>query len=237
MACLDQTVARTTRPMTNLLLLLASVVASWWIYVPVHELLHAAGCAASGGEVRSLTISASYGGGILSRWLPWVHAGGEYAGRLTDFSTGRSDLRYLATDAAPYLLTVLLGVPLLRLASRRGSPLMAGAALVLALAPFLSVTGDYYEMGSILVTRAASPFDSPPEPSETPGGVMGLRSDDLPALLGRLLGGGLPPVADPPGGATGAIGVIAMAFLTGLGLAEITYSTGSLVARRLFRDS
>ena len=75
----------------------------------------------------------------------------------------RSDLVYLATDAAPFVLTVVVGVPLLRGPSprwgpareaRATGPLLArsalfGAALPIAFAPFLSLTGDYYEMGSI----------------------------------------------------------------------------------------
>src|SRR2546422_938155 len=98
LACLDQAVAGAARPSASLLLLLSSVVASWWVYVPVHELLHAVACVISGGEVRTLNISPIYGGVYLSRWLPWVQAGGEYAGRLSDFSTRRSDLRYLTID-------------------------------------------------------------------------------------------------------------------------------------------
>ena len=159
--------------------------------MPVHELLHAVACVISGGEVRTLNISPIYGGVYLSRWLPRVQAGGEYAGRLSDFSTRRSDLRYLTIDAAPYLLTIIFGVPLLRLATRRRSTLLAGPALVLALVPFLSLTGDYYEMGSIVVTRSVVPLDPPPEPSETPRGVMKLRSDDLPSLIGRIVRDGV----------------------------------------------
>ena len=113
--------------------------------------------------MRQVAIAPLYGGRLLSEWLPLVEVSSEHAGRLTDFSTGRSDLRYLATDLAPYLLSIL-GVPLLRLATRRRSAFWVGAALVLALAPFMSLAGDYYEIGSILVTRAASPLEPPPEP-------------------------------------------------------------------------
>src|SRR5262249_2715862 len=71
------------------------MLAGWWIYVPVHELLHAAGCRLTGGGVTRLEIGAVYGGALLSRVLPFVVAGGEDAGRLSGFDTHRSDRIYL----------------------------------------------------------------------------------------------------------------------------------------------
>jgi hypothetical protein len=233
-SCLSATVADSARPWTGLLCLLLSVVAAWWIYVPAHELLHAAACSLSGGEVRKLTISPMYGGVLLSRWLVFVQPGSEYAGRLSDFSTGRSDLRYLAIDGAPYVLSIVLGVPLLHLATRRRSKLLAGPALVLALVPFLSLTGDYYEMGSIVVTRSVAPFDPPPEPWETPGGVMKLRSDDLPSLIGRIFQDGARFVGDVPGGALGTVAFVAISFSLGLGFALMTYSAGGIMSGWFF---
>ena len=229
-SCLSATVADSAQPWTGLLCLLLSVMAAWWIYVPAHEFLHAAACSLSGGEVRKLTISPIYGGVLLSHWLTFVQPGGEYAGRLSDFSTGHSDLRYLAIDAAPYLLSIVLGVPLLRLATLRRSRLLAGPALVLALVPFLSLTGDYYEMGSIVVTRAVLPFDQPPEPWETPGGLMKLRSDDLPSLIGRMVHDGARFAGDVPGGAVGAGAFVAISFGLGLVLALMTYAAGGMMS-------
>jgi hypothetical protein len=92
----------------------AGFFASWWIYVPLHELLHALGCWATGGRVWRLEIDALYGASLVRRVFPFVEVGSSYAGRLTGFDTGGSDLVFLATDFAPYVLTILIGVPLLR---------------------------------------------------------------------------------------------------------------------------
>jgi hypothetical protein len=125
------------------------LVAGWWLYVPLHELLHAAGCVLAGGTVSRLEIDPLYGGGLLARIFPFVHSGSDYAGRLSGFDTRGSDLVYLATDLAPFLLTLFPGVWALRRAARRGKPLLWGASLPFALAPFLSITGDAYEIGSL----------------------------------------------------------------------------------------
>jgi hypothetical protein len=136
--------------------------AGYWLYVPVHELLHAFGCWATGGQVTRLEISPIYGAALLERWFPFVAVGSEYAGQLTGFDTHGKDLVYLATDGAPFLLSIFAGVPLFRRllgSSGRTSLLWAlgfGAALPIAFAPFISLAGDYYEMGSVLVSRGAS---------------------------------------------------------------------------------
>jgi hypothetical protein len=129
------------------------LVAGWWLYVPAHELFHAAACWAAGGSVTRLEISPLYGGALLARWLPFVVSGSEYAGRLSGFDTAGSDGIYLATDLGPFLLTLFPGVWLMRRAALSGRPAVWGFALPWALAPFLSLTGDAYEIGSILVTR------------------------------------------------------------------------------------
>lgn len=221
------------RPVPSLLALILSAAVAWYLYVPAHELLHAAGCVLSGGEVRRLAIHPAYGGALLSAILPFVESEGTYAGRLSGFSTGRSDLRYLATDAAPFILTIALGVPLIRLAARRPSPAMTGAAAVLALAPFISLTGDYYEMGSILVTRAASPFETPPEPGDPATGLMRLRSDDLIALSASLARASRAELDEIPGGPIGAALLTAAGAAVGLSLAVATYGAGGLVSDRL----
>ncbi len=202
------------------------MLAGWWLYVPVHELLHAAACRLAGGEVTRLQIAPLYGGALLARLLPFVAAGGAYAGRLAGFDTRGSDLVYLATDLGPYLLTVFPGVWWLRRAARSaqgagsrgtgqepghrdgrampalppptaGAPggpgragarrgtharraVLFGAALPVALAPFLSLTGDAYEIGSILVTRLA-PWSSPAARTLLRGDDLGLRLDAIAA--------------------------------------------------------
>ncbi len=144
--CLD-------RGIRGLALVLLALVIGWWVYVPLHELLHAAACWAAGGEVTRLEISRQYGGALLARVFPFVTAGSEYAGRLSGFDTHGSDLIYIATDLGPFVLTLFPGVWLLRRAGAAGRPLLFGLALPFALAPFLSLTGDAYEIGSILVTQ------------------------------------------------------------------------------------
>lgn len=125
----------------------------WWLYVPIHELSHALACVGSGGEVTRLEIKALYGGGLLSEVFSFVVPTSDYAGRLSGFDTRGNDLTYLATVLGPFLLTVLPGVLLLRVAAAKGSALLFGSSLPFAFAPFLSLTGDAYEIGSILVTR------------------------------------------------------------------------------------
>jgi hypothetical protein len=208
------------------------LVAGWWIYVPVHELLHAAACAAAGGEVKRLEIAAAFGGAALARLLPFVAAGsGDYAGRLSGFDTHGSDLVYLATDLGPYLLTVFPGVWWLRRAARgaggdrpfRGM-FAFGAALPVALAPFLSLSGDAYEIGSIVVTRLP--------PWTSPAVRLLLRGDDLGLRWQAIAAAALPAaLRDGPGTAvwTWWAGALLAAGL-GLAWAVLTYGAGSLAA-------
>ncbi len=165
-------------------LILLSCVFSWWLYVPMHELLHALGCILSGGTVSRLELSPVYGAVLLRGIFPFVSSGSEYAGRLSGFETGGSDAVFLVTDFLPYLLTIFLGIPLLRSAQRGySSPLRAciafGAAVPPAYAPFLSVAGDYYEMGSIIVSMSAAAVVPSVRPERW-------RSDDLFRLADSL---------------------------------------------------
>jgi len=139
----------------GLLRCFAGLVIGWWIYVPIHELLHALGCELGGGRVWRLEIAPLYGGALLERWLGFVEAGGEYAGRLAGFDTAGSDAVHLMTTGLPFVMTLLPGVWLMRLGARRGSGLAYGAGLVPATAPFLSLTGDAYETGSLLAVQLA----------------------------------------------------------------------------------
>lgn len=164
---------------SRFLVVAIGLLVGWWIYVPLHELLHAAGCVVGGGTVSRLEIDPIYGGGLLARFLPFVFAGGHYAGRLSGFDTHGSDLVYLGTDLAPFFLTFFPGVWLMRWAARRRRALLFGAALPFALAPFLSLTGDAYEMGSILVTRLPSWSGA--------AWVKELRGDDLLIIASRVL--------------------------------------------------
>lgn len=199
---------------SRLALVMLALFAGWWVYVPVHELLHAAGCVLAGGEVTRLEIDTLYGGALLARVFPFVAAGSEYAGQLTGFDTGGSDLVYLATDLLPFALTVFPGVWAVRRFGRSGASVGFGFFLPFALAPFLSITGDAYEIGSILVTNVP--------PWSAPEALALLRDDDA---LERF--GALRTATDAPWAGW------ALASLLGLAWAYATYGLGALVARRL----
>ncbi len=192
----------------------AGLAAGYWLYVPLHELLHAFACMATGGTVTRLEIAPLFGGGLLARVFPWVVSGGEYAGRLSGFDTGGSDLVYLATDLGPFLLTLWPGVWLLRRAARRRQAALYGASLPFALAPFLSLTGDAYEIGSILTTRL-SPW------SDTATLAL-LRGDDLLKKVPELAALASPPWAG-----------LVLAALLGVAWAFATYALAGWIASRL----
>lgn len=206
----------------NIALIVITFVAAWWVYVPIHELCHAFGCMLGGGSVTELRISPKYGGALLAKVFPFVSSGSDYAGQLTGFDTGGSDLTYLLTDFFPFLLTVFIGVPLLRSASR-STPLAAsiklGISLPIAFAPFISFSGDYYEMGSIIVSRIASFFDPSLELSRW-------RSDDLFKLSEKLFFSG---------GSYGAgdVAAVVLSFILGGVFIYATYFLGVLFSRIL----
>lgn len=202
---------RTLARPRDLAWLLGGLVLGWWVYVPLHELLHAFGCLATGGEVSRLEVDPLYGGALLERLFPWVVSGSEYAGRLSGFDTGGSDAVYLATDLAPFLLT-LVAVWALRRAARAGRPGLFGMAAPFALAPFLSLTGDAYEIGSILVTRL---------PPWSAAAAL-LRGDDVGLVAERLAAAPVPPWAG-----------FVVACLVAVAWAWSTYWLGGAVARAL----
>jgi hypothetical protein len=147
------------------------LAVGWWLTVPLHELSHVGACWAAGGRVTRLEIDPLYGGALLARWLPFVAPASAYAGRLSGFDTGGRDLVYLATDLGPYLWTLFPGVWAWRRAGRRGRGFAFGLWMPLALATFLSATGDAYEIGSLAVTRL-------PAWSDVANRAL-LRGDDL----------------------------------------------------------
>jgi hypothetical protein len=133
---------------------LASFVVSWWLFVPLHELLHVLGCIATGGIVTRLEISPLYGGGWFARLAPWITSGGEYAGRLSGFRPA-GDLSYLTTVLAPLVVLCPIGSAVARAAVRRHRALLFGIGLGAALQPIAALTGDAYEAASIPLTRLA----------------------------------------------------------------------------------
>jgi hypothetical protein len=191
-------------------------VLAWFVYVPIHELFHAWGCLLAGGEVTRLEVSPEYGGAMLARIFPFVVSGSSYAGQLTGFDTRGNDAIYLATVLAPFLLTIVVGVPLLKRAARPLArpgwrPWVLGASVPVAYAPFISVIGDYYETGAILVSRGAHWLD-PALP------LKRWRGDDVFKLVREL--------SDAGATAFDWFGVGA-SLTTGLLLALLTYHVGA----------
>jgi hypothetical protein len=198
------------------------VIAGAWVYVPVHELLHVAGCVATGGTVHRLEISPEYGAALLAKIFPFVAVGSEYSGQLVGFDTGGNDLVYLSTVLAPYLLTVFVGAPLLRTLGHRGSDgaggrFLLGAMIPVAFAPFSNLLGDYYELGSIPVSRLVAALAAGTDPARW-------RSDDLIKLAKQLFGGDW-QAHDPIAMASG--------FLLGAFCAFATYWLGGALHRRV----
>jgi hypothetical protein len=225
-----ETMVKSGNPYLGMLLLLVSMSLSWFVYVPIHELLHAAGCAATGGSVTVLEIQRLYGGALLAEVFPFVVPGGEYAGRLSGFDTHGSDLVYLATDALPFALSVFPGVFLLHLCTRRRRPFLFGLAAVLGLAPFYNVPGDYFEMGSILATRAAGALAGSTFPA-----YVELRSDDVFRLLERFFTQPAELGLVDPTQLAAAGALIAVSLALAILLAFASYALGSIVATQLLR--
>lgn len=199
----------------GLLRCFAGLAIAWWIYVPIHELLHALGCELGGGRVWRLEIAPLYGGAVLAGWFDFVVAGGDYAGRLAGFDTGGSDLVHLLTTGLPFVLTLFPGVWLLRWGGRRGSGLAFGAGLVAATAPFLSLTGDAYEIGSLLVAQLP--------PWSDPVLRLVLIGDDVFVVAGEVAA---------HGGAAAWVGLVAASTLA-ISWAFLTWALGAAVARGL----
>jgi hypothetical protein len=197
--------------------LLLATLASWWVYVPAHELLHAIGCRAAGGRVIELRIAPLYGGRLLALAFPFVRAQGEYAGRLEGFDTGGSDLVYIATDLTPYLLSIAAAFPLLRRARHRQSALSFGAGAVLVAAPIMGLVGDYFEVGGILVSDGLARVRTAPASAA-------LRCDDLLALLADF------PARFPAHRAAWAV-VTGVTFLLAVLLVALTLAAARAVHR------
>lgn len=227
--CAMEPIMRVRSVWRSLAPMLLSMLVTWFIYVPIHELLHVGGYAAAGGpmDIAVLEIKPMYGGNILAKSFSFVEPGGPYAGRLREFKRD-DDLIYLATDFGPFILSVLFGVVLIRICGKRRRPLLFGPAVVVGAAPFYNLPGDYYEMGSIMTTRALTWLSGAPS---QPPRFVGVRSDDVFTLIGNL-------ITDPQ--ALGFIGagpiffgalLILISIVVAVALAFLTYAAGDLVAR------
>ena len=248
-------------PRRALCLMIVALVAIWFIYVPIHELLHVAGCVLPGGSVDRLDLAPQYGAVILAKWFPFIQSGGEYAGRVSGFDTQGSDWIYLSTCFAPYLLSIIPGVALIRLSTRKTRPIVLGMGVVIGLAPFYNLIGDYYEMGSIITTRAVTvlagvdndpngtsdmDLDDDDEPLDEATSIVsnhngaryaGIRSDDVFTLIGKL-------VSEPKklglvdrSTQVKAAGLVVISGIVAVILAFVTYLLGDLPARLLVGPS
>lgn len=148
----------------------AGFVAALWLVIPLHELLHAAGCALTGGSVQRLEIQPVWGGALLARLFPWVISGSRYAGRLSEFHPS-GDLSYFVTVLLPHAFFAPMGAFVSRAAARRSMPFLFGAGLLAAGQPIASLFGDFYEMASIVVTALARACGA--------DWAVALRGDDL----------------------------------------------------------
>ncbi len=171
--------------MPRLLLLLVAAIAGWWLYVPIHELLHAFGCLWSGGEVTRLELAPEYGAAWLQQIWPWIAVGSDYAGQLTGFDTGGNDLIYLITVLAPFSLTLLPGMTIwtwAMAANWQSSMVWAatGFSFAMVAAPFISIFGDMYETASIITTQIAQLLG-------ISGELQRWRSDDMLLLVRELM--------------------------------------------------
>ncbi len=181
LACMEP-LMRSKKPLRSIVPMLIAMTATWIVYVPIHELLHVAGCLVTGGTVTELELKPLYFGRQLAEVFDFVVPKGNYGGRLSGFDTNNSDLCYLATDFAPFLLTVLFGVPLVCYCTKKARAWLFGPAIVLGLAPFYNLPGDYFEMSSIMTTRIVTWLQG----GGYPPAYEGVRSDDVFTLIGNL---------------------------------------------------
>jgi len=192
-SALFKPLAESPRPVRYLSLLTISLIVAWFVYVPVHELLHVAGCLASGGEVTSLSLSRHYGAAALAKIFSFIEPdSGPYAGRLDGFRPS-GDFGHLLTCFAPYILSIFPGVWLFRKSGRQQNPLLGGPGLVLALAPLINIPGDFFEMGTVISTRLVDLVGGG-APSRLIGTSSNsfhdlLRSDDLFRLIREIAAG------------------------------------------------
>jgi len=136
----------------DLLVLMLVFVAGFFLYTPLHELMHAGAAILMGGSVSELAIAPLFGGKLLARILPFVVAESEYAGQLTGFSVPNR-LAYAVVDGAPYLLS-LPGVALLEAARRRVSLPLGGLGFLVTWIPLTQFSGDFFEAWSLILSYA-----------------------------------------------------------------------------------
>lgn len=223
---------QTETRLKTLLTFVISLVVTWFIYVPFHELLHVAGCQITGGAVSTLVMGREYGAAFLSRIFPFiVPASSQYAGRLTDFEPN-GDIGYLVTVFAPYILTLFPGVWCIIMAKSRRSFLLFGPGIVIGLASFYNLTGDFFEIGTIISTRLVN-LVTAGKASSIISAYWELRSDDLFRLITEISAS---PSSYGVGHSVGlpiVIAVIILGFILAVWSAGFTYLIGRWIADTL----
>ncbi|MCB1051229.1 MAG: hypothetical protein H6510_05975 [Acidobacteria bacterium] len=161
----------------DLALLMVAFVAGFFVYTPIHELLHAGAALLFGGTVEELAISPEYGGALLAKVFPFVVTESEYAGQLSGFSVPNY-WAYAGVDWAPYLLS-LPGIALIAKAVQKQKTGLGGLGFLLAFIPVTQFSGDFFEMWSLIFTQIHEALD----PALAPGAFV---SDDAFKLFGAL---------------------------------------------------
>jgi hypothetical protein len=183
--CVFERFQTDAKPIGLLIALMVSFLVAWFVYVPVHELLHVAGCTLSGGTISEVVLDPKYGAHFLSKIFPFItpQTSG-YAGRVSGFDPG-SDMGYLITVFSPYIFTIFPGVWLLRYSARTKKMWVSGIGMIVGLAPFISLTGDYFEIGTIIATKFWNTVFQG-HPALSIDAYWSLRSDDLFRLISDI---------------------------------------------------
>jgi len=128
------------------------------------------------------------------------------------------------------MLTVVLGVPLIKACGRRTRPILFAISVVVGLAPFYNLQGDYFEMGSIGVTRVLTVLQGASSPV-----YPNLRSDDVFRTIEQLFTE--PATLGATGFGTGTAVVLIMisSMVLAILFAFLTYWMGHQFSRLFFR--
>ena len=111
-------------------------------------------------------------------------------------------------------------------------PILFGIAVVVGLAPFYNMPGDYYEMGSTITTRVATWVTG----SAPVIAFEGIRSDDIFSLMSDLFNDPGEKGIEGAGSIAIAWLLVAVSLVVDVLLAFLTYFAGGLVGRLIVRS-
>ena len=107
--------------------------------------------------------------------------------------------------------------------------MLFGAGIVVGLAPFYNLFGDYYEMGSVIVTHIATII--------TGGGdeiaFVGIRADDIFKLMETFFTSPSELGLEGPGAIAAGACLAIISEIIAVALAFLTYALGTVVANIL----